>query len=35
MSAASGRQRDAAGWEPTIQLREGLQKTIDYFNNQT
>ncbi|TCP29690.1 hypothetical protein EV292_112105, partial [Sphingomonas sp. BK235] len=19
------------GWEPTVQLREGLQRTIDYF----
>ncbi len=23
------------GWEPTIQLRDGLQKTIDYFKNLT
>ena len=23
--------KNALGWEPTIQLREGLQKTIDYF----
>jgi UDP-glucuronate decarboxylase len=25
------RARELLGWEPTIQLREGLQRTIDYF----
>ena len=27
--------RSALDWEPTIQLREGLQKTIDYFRSFT
>ena len=25
--------REVLGWEPTIQLREGLAKTISYFQN--
>lgn len=25
--------KEILGWEPTIELREGLQKTIDYFKN--
>lgn len=25
--------REALGWEPTVQLREGLSKTIAYFDN--
>jgi UDP-glucuronate decarboxylase len=25
------RARELLGWEPTIQLREGLQRTVDYF----
>ncbi|MBO6518487.1 MAG: SDR family oxidoreductase [Rhodospirillales bacterium] len=27
--------KSVLGWEPTIQLRDGLQKTIDYFKNLT
>jgi len=27
--------KSVLGWEPTIQLREGLQKTIDYFKTLT
>lgn len=27
------RAQEILGWQPTIQLREGLQKTIDYFRN--
>lgn len=27
--------KSVLGWEPTIQLREGLQKTIDYFKKLT
>lgn len=26
--------RSELGWEPTVQLREGLQRTIDYFRNE-
>ncbi|MNU03187.1 UDP-glucose 4-epimerase [compost metagenome] len=26
--------RDILGWEPKVQLREGLAKTIDYFESQ-
>jgi UDP-glucuronate decarboxylase len=29
-----GLAREKLGWEPKIQLREGLQRTIDYFENQ-
>ncbi|MEH3102528.1 MAG: SDR family oxidoreductase [Sphingomonas phyllosphaerae] len=25
--------RDTLGWEPKVQLREGLERTIDYFRN--
>lgn len=28
-----GRARDMLGWEPTTQLREGLSRTIDYFDD--
>jgi UDP-glucuronate decarboxylase len=27
-----GRVREALGWEPTVQLAAGLQRTINYFN---
>jgi UDP-glucuronate decarboxylase len=27
-----GKAKDLLGWQPTIQLREGLAKTIDYFD---
>ena len=27
------RARDLLGWEPNVQLREGLSKTINYFHN--
>jgi UDP-glucuronate decarboxylase len=27
-----GKAKDLLGWQPTIQLREGLVKTIDYFD---
>ena len=26
------RAKDALGWEPTVRLREGLEKTIEYFD---
>jgi UDP-glucuronate decarboxylase len=29
-----GLAREKLGWEPQVQLREGLQRTIDYFENQ-
>ena len=25
------RARDMLGWEPTVQLRDGVQRTIEYF----
>jgi UDP-glucuronate decarboxylase len=25
--------KDALGWEPTVKLRDGLLKTIEYFDN--
>jgi UDP-glucuronate decarboxylase len=28
-----GLAKKTLGWEPTIQLREGLKRTIDYFKN--
>jgi UDP-glucuronate decarboxylase len=28
------RAKQTLGWEPTIELKEGLAKTIDYFRNQ-
>ena len=28
----AGKARRVLGWEPTIALREGLRKTIDYFD---
>ena len=27
------RAREVLGWEPTIDLEEGLLKTVDYFKN--
>lgn len=27
------RAREQLGWEPTVQLEEGLRRTIDYFRN--
>jgi nucleoside-diphosphate-sugar epimerase len=27
------RAREVLGWEPTVQLEEGLERTVDYFRH--